>query len=66
MAVIDFNKYRRKMTQARFFWRMNKCNYRQLAQHYGITHEMADRWIRVFIKELEIRKEIEDETKKRT
>lgn len=63
MAIIDFNKYRRKMTQARFFWRMNKCNYRRLAEHYGVTHEMADKWIQIFVKELELRKE-ENETKK--
>jgi hypothetical protein len=63
-AVIDFNRYRRKMTQARFFWKMNKCNYRELAQHYGVTHKMADDWIRIFIKELELAKEAQDAKQK--
>lgn len=50
-VLIDFGRYKAKFKQARFYWRMTRCSYRDLATHAGITAERARRWEQVFMKE---------------
>jgi len=50
-VLISFSKYKAKMNQARFYWRMTLCSYQDLARHSGITAERAQRWQLVFLKE---------------
>lgn len=51
--VIDFNKYKSKYDQGRFYWRMSKCSYRDLAMYCGISTDRARRWELAFVKEKE-------------
>jgi len=50
-VVIDFLKYKHKYDQARFYWNMTKCSYRELARHAGVSTERARRWELQFYKD---------------
>ncbi len=50
-VLIQLSKFRARYNQARFYWRMTKCNARELSQHSGITYERAVRWELAFAKE---------------
>ena len=45
------------MNQARFYWRMTKCSYRELSLKIGINIEQAQRWELIFVKEKEREKQ---------
>ena len=50
-VLIHISKYRARYNQAKYYWRMTKCSYQDLAKHSGITHERAERWQLAFMKE---------------
>ena len=62
--VIPFAQFKKKKDQARFYWRMTKCSYRELARHIGVSLDQARRWELQFVKEKE--KEKKNGKRKRT